>query len=65
MIQEEINRRLDSGNACYHSAQNFCFLVCCLKTYLTYLLTELRLPSGAADCIATQELPSILWNPNV
>jgi hypothetical protein len=32
LIQEEINRRLNSGNACYHSVQNFCPLVCCLKT---------------------------------
>jgi hypothetical protein len=27
LIQEEIKRRLNSGNACYHSVQN-----CCLKT---------------------------------
>jgi hypothetical protein len=29
-FQEEIKRRLNSGNACYHSVQNL--LVCCLKT---------------------------------
>jgi hypothetical protein len=33
LIQGEIKRRLNSGNACYHSVQNFCLLVCCLKIY--------------------------------
>jgi hypothetical protein len=32
LIQEEIKRRLNSGNACYHSVQNFRLLGCCLKT---------------------------------
>jgi hypothetical protein len=32
LIQEEIKRRLNSGNACYHSVQNFCLLVGCRKT---------------------------------
>jgi hypothetical protein len=27
-IQEEIRSRLESGNACYHSVQNFFLLVC-------------------------------------
>jgi len=27
-IQEEIKSRLKSGNACYHSVQNFCLPVC-------------------------------------
>ena len=27
-IQEEIKCRLKSGNACYHSVQNFCLLGC-------------------------------------
>jgi hypothetical protein len=31
-IQEEIKRTLKSGNACCHSVQNFCLLVCCLKS---------------------------------
>jgi hypothetical protein len=31
LIQEEIKRRLNSGNACYHSAQNLCPLACCQK----------------------------------
>jgi hypothetical protein len=37
-----------------------------IKTYLlTYLLMELS-PSGeAANSAATQEFPSILWNPKV
>jgi hypothetical protein len=29
LIQEEIKRRLSSGNACYHSVQSFCLPVCC------------------------------------
>jgi hypothetical protein len=32
---------------------------------LTYLLTKLSPSSEAANCAATQELPSILWNPTV
>jgi hypothetical protein len=32
LIQEEIKRRLNSVNACYHSVQYVCFFVCCLKT---------------------------------
>jgi hypothetical protein len=32
LIQEEINRRLNLGNACYHAIQNFCLLICSLKT---------------------------------
>jgi hypothetical protein len=32
LIQEEIKRRLNSGNACYIQSRIFCLLVCCLKT---------------------------------
>jgi hypothetical protein len=32
LIQEEIKRRLNSGSACYHSVQNLCLIVCCLKS---------------------------------
>jgi hypothetical protein len=32
LIQDESKRRLNSGNACYRSVQNFCLLICCLKT---------------------------------
>jgi hypothetical protein len=32
---------------------------------LTYLLTELSPSWEATNCAATQELPSILWNPKV
>jgi hypothetical protein len=32
---------------------------------LTYLLTELSPSREAAHCAATQELPSVLWNPRV
>jgi hypothetical protein len=31
LIQEEIKRRLNSGNACYHSVQNFCPRAFCQK----------------------------------
>jgi hypothetical protein len=31
LIQEEIKRRLNSGNACYHSVQNLLSFVCCQK----------------------------------
>jgi hypothetical protein len=31
LIQEEIKRRLNSGNACYHSIQNLLSSVCSLK----------------------------------
>jgi hypothetical protein len=31
LIQEEIKRRQNSDNAYYHSVQNFCLLICCLK----------------------------------
>jgi hypothetical protein len=39
-----------------------------IRTYraqLTYLLTELNPSWEPANCAATQELPSILWNPKV
>jgi hypothetical protein len=32
LTEEEINRRLNSGNACYIQSRNFYLLVCCLKT---------------------------------
>jgi hypothetical protein len=31
LTQEEIMRRLNLGNACYHSVQNFFLLICYLK----------------------------------
>jgi hypothetical protein len=30
-IQDEIKRRLNSGNACYHSVQNLLSSICCRK----------------------------------
>jgi hypothetical protein len=30
-INKEIKKLLNSGNACYHSAQNFCLPICYLK----------------------------------
>jgi hypothetical protein len=41
-----------------HPKQEIPFLI-------TYLLTELSPSWGATNCAATQELPSILWNPKV
>jgi hypothetical protein len=35
------------------------------RSYYAYLLTELSPSWEAANCAATQELPSILWNPKV
>jgi hypothetical protein len=32
---------------------------------LTYLLTEMNPSSETANCAATQEISSILWNPKV
>jgi predicted transcriptional regulator len=32
LIKEKIKKRLNSGNACYHSVQSFCLLICCLET---------------------------------
>jgi hypothetical protein len=32
LIQEEIQSRLNMGNASYHSIQEFCLLVSCLET---------------------------------
>jgi hypothetical protein len=29
LIQEEIKRRLNSGNACYHLFRTLCLLICC------------------------------------
>jgi hypothetical protein len=31
LIQKKFKRRLNSGNACYHSVQTFCPLTCCQK----------------------------------
>jgi hypothetical protein len=39
------------------------FSRCLFKILLTYLFTEMSTSSGAANCAATQEPPSILWNP--
>jgi hypothetical protein len=35
------------------------------STYFTYLLMELSPSGGAANAAATQEFPSVLWNPKV
>jgi hypothetical protein len=40
-------------------------VICKLCELMTYLLTELNPSSEVANCVATQELPSILRNPKV
>jgi hypothetical protein len=45
MIQKEIKRRLNSGNASYHSLQNFLsLLVCCLKNIKIGIYKTIILP---------------------
>jgi hypothetical protein len=39
--------------------------LCNIGTCLTHSLTELSPSWKAANCEATQELPSVLWNPKV
>jgi hypothetical protein len=46
----------------YIPSSNTLLVIACL---LTYLLTELSSSSEAASCAATQEIPSVLRNPNV
>jgi hypothetical protein len=36
LIQEKFKRRLNSGNACYHSVQKLLSLVCCPKNKIKY-----------------------------
>jgi hypothetical protein len=38
-------------------------VLCLILHVLTYLLTKLSPSSESDNCAATQELPSILWNP--
>jgi hypothetical protein len=40
-------------------------IICDKETQITYLLAELSPSWEAANCVAPQELPSILWNPKV
>ena len=37
-IHEEINSRLNSGNACYHKSRTFCLPVCYPKVYTIIIL---------------------------
>jgi hypothetical protein len=48
-------------NKHYNVSINFCKV----SQYLPYLLTELIPAWEAENCAATQELPSILWNPKL
>jgi hypothetical protein len=41
------------------------YLRCCLLVCFTHSLIGLRPSWEAANCAATQELPSVLWNPKV
>jgi hypothetical protein len=47
LIQEEIKRRLNSGNACYHSVQK---LVCCQKNLKIRLHKAIILPAVLYGC---------------
>jgi hypothetical protein len=50
LIQEEIKRRLNSGNACHRSAQNFCLLVCCQKKRKIRIYKTIILPGVLYLC---------------
>jgi hypothetical protein len=50
LIQEEIRRRLNSGNAGYHSVHNLCLLVRCLKTLKIKMYESLILPVDFYGC---------------
>jgi hypothetical protein len=50
LIQEEVKRRLNLGNACYHSVQNICFLVCCLKNVKSRIYKTVILPVVLYGC---------------
>jgi hypothetical protein len=63
-----MNLRIKSTRLVQHTAQIDMnpFLLVTIDSYmylLSYPLTELSPSRGAANCAATQELPSILWNP--
>jgi hypothetical protein len=49
---------------CFHSVQNSIFSRLLFRN-ITHSLMELSLSREAANCAATRELPSILWNPKV
>jgi len=49
-IQEEIKRRLKSGNACYHSVQNFCLPVCNSKILNIKIYRTIILPVVLYGC---------------
>jgi hypothetical protein len=50
LIQEEINRRLNSGNACCHSVHNLLSSVCCLKNVRIILYKTIFLPVLQYGC---------------
>jgi hypothetical protein len=50
LIQEEIKRRLNSGNACYHSVKNICLLICCLKKVKIGIYKIINLPVVLYGC---------------
>jgi hypothetical protein len=55
LVQEIIKRIMNSGNACYHSVQNFCLLVSCLQTHT---LKCTRLIISACASVWVQNLVS-------
>jgi hypothetical protein len=50
LIQEEIRRRLNSGNACYHSVRNLRLLVCCLLDVKIRIYKTIILPVVLYGC---------------
>jgi hypothetical protein len=50
LIQEKIKRRLDSGNACYHSPRTSCLLRCCKRKLKIKICNTLILPVVLYGC---------------
>jgi hypothetical protein len=50
LIQEEIKRRLNSGNACYHSVQNLLSSLLLLKNVKVRIYKTIILPVVLYEC---------------
>jgi hypothetical protein len=50
LIREEIKRRLDSGNACYHSVQNLLYSCLLLKIVKIRIYKIIILPRVLCGC---------------
>jgi hypothetical protein len=60
---DTLKQKTDLSFVSYYGLLSFKVLT--FDNLLLYLLTELSPSWGAANCAAPQELPSILWNPNI